>query len=64
MRMEMEKDYNVLANEAEYREAVLRRLDAIVILLERMAGISLTEIAKDLEAKDGNEEVEERAEEV
>lgn len=60
----MEKDYNVLANEAEYREAVLRRLDAIVILLERMAGISLTEIAKDLEAKDGNEEVEERAEEV
>jgi len=60
----MEKDYNVLVNEAEYREAVLRRLDAIVILLERMAGISLTEIAKDLEAKDGNEEVEERAEEI
>lgn len=60
----MEKDYNVLANEAEYREAVLRRLDAIVILLERMAGISLTEIAKDLEAKDENEEAEERAEEV
>jgi len=60
----MEKDYNVLVNEAEYREAVLRRLDAIVILLERMAGISLTEIAEDLEAKNENEEAEEKAEEI
>jgi len=60
----MEKDYNVLVNEAEYREAVLRRLDAIVILLERVAGISLTEIAEDLEAKNENEEAEEKAEEI